>query len=448
MHHRLLTILSRCTQDLAELLQPHTIRQLCEQLGYQYRCRVLDPVTTIHLLILQILHGNTALGHVPLLARIRFSASALCQARARLPLQLFEGLLRRGLSTLTPQIDSQGRWLGHRTFLIDGSSFSMPDTPELQAHFGQSRRCRPGCGFPVAHLMGLFHAGTGLLLEVLAAPLHSHDLPLARQLDACLAPGDVLVGDRAYDSFAYLALAVQRGLHAVIRHRQVRRIDRPWRCVHQVQRPPKAPAWISQIVQVRHLSQQKAVWLKPQARCHWLSPQSWASLPARLEVRLVRYRVSARGFRSQPITVATTLLDETRYPAEAIAQLYGQRWRIEVWFRDLKQTLKLKVLHCRSVAGVTKELSIIALVYNLVRAVLGAAAGSQKIALERWSFVALLRWLACAAVDVPLGAWALHPIRPGRWEPRAIKRRARGYPWLTKPRRILRNQKLRKPLPP
>jgi hypothetical protein len=448
MHHRLLTILSSCTQDLAELLQPQSILQLCQKLEYRFRCRLLDPVATVHLLILQIMHGNTALSHLPMLVARRFSASALCQARSRLPLEILQGLLRNCLDSLKPQIDSQGRWLGHRTFLIDGSSFSMPDTPELQKHFGQSRRCQAGCGFPVAHLMGLFHAGTGLLLEVLAAPLHSHDLPLAPQLDACLVPGDIVVADSAFYSFAYLALLVQRGLHAVIRHSQRRHIDRPWCHAGGLPRPHKTPGWTSRVVQVRHISQQQAVWLKPESRCPWLEPKAWALLPARLQVRLVRYRLGARGFRSRTIIVATTLLDETRYPAEAIAHLYGQRWRIEVWFRDLKQTLKLKVLHCRTVAGITKELTTIALVYNLVRAALGQAAGRQQVALEELSFVAILRWLACAATTIPLGSWALHPIRPGRWEPRAIKRRARHYPWMTKPRPFLRNLLAGKPLTP
>ena len=220
MHHRLLTILSRCTQDLAELLQPHTIRQLCEQLGYQYRCRVLDPVTTIHLLILQILHGNTALGHVPLLARIRFSASALCQARARLPLQLFEGLLRRGLSTLTPQIDSQGRWLGHRTFLIDGSSFSMPDTAALRDEFGQPGGQAEGCGFPTAHLLVQFDAYHGYIHRLIPSPLRTHDMAHAAFMHKDLRPGDIVGGDRAFCSYAQLALLQQRSLCGLFRAHQ------------------------------------------------------------------------------------------------------------------------------------------------------------------------------------------------------------------------------------
>jgi len=155
--------LRRIQQDLAKYLEPDAIFRLCRAARYRWRQRVLDPVTTIHLFVLQILHGNTACSHLPHLAKKRFTASAYCQARARLPLKIFQKLLNNVGQALEAVTDQAERWLGHRVFLLDGSSFSMPDTPELQEKFGQPGAQKPGCGFPVAHLLLLFHAGTGLL---------------------------------------------------------------------------------------------------------------------------------------------------------------------------------------------------------------------------------------------------------------------------------------------
>jgi hypothetical protein len=170
-------VLTRLKTDWATQLQPDAIMVACQEAGYtSWRDRVLTPVTTIQLFLLQVLHGNTACSHLPHLSGLRFSAAACCQARARLPLNLFGLLLTRLCTSAQSHISDEGRWQGHRTFFVDGSGCSMPDTPTLQAAFGQPNVQRPGCGFPMAHLLGLFHAGTGVLLKLIVAPLLTHDL--------------------------------------------------------------------------------------------------------------------------------------------------------------------------------------------------------------------------------------------------------------------------------
>jgi hypothetical protein len=171
------TILQRFTGEWAMLLQPDAILAVCREIGYTaWRDRVLTPVTTVQVFLLQILHGNTACSHLPHLSGLRFSAAAYGQARAKLPLPFFALLLERFGSAVQRSALDEGRWHGHRTFLVDGSGCSMPDTPALQDAFGQPTEQRPGCGFPVARLLGLFHAGTGLLLKRMVAPLLTHDL--------------------------------------------------------------------------------------------------------------------------------------------------------------------------------------------------------------------------------------------------------------------------------
>jgi hypothetical protein len=168
---RITTVLPRFTGEWALLLQPEAILAVCREIGSTtWRDRVLTPVTTLQLYLLQILHGHTACSHLPHLSDLRFSAAAYCPARARLPLRVFDLLWERFNCAVQRSAVDDGRWHGHRTFLVDGSSCSMPDMPALQDAFGQSTEQRPGCGFPLAHLWGLFHAGTGVLLKLVVAP--------------------------------------------------------------------------------------------------------------------------------------------------------------------------------------------------------------------------------------------------------------------------------------
>jgi hypothetical protein len=140
----------RFSTEWAALLQPDAILAVCREIGYTaWRDRVLTPVTTIQLFLLQILHGSTACRHLPHLSGLRFSALAYCQARAKLPVNLFALLLTRLCASMQPHVSDEWRWQSHRTFLVDGSGDSMPDTPALQDAFGQPTEQRPRCGFPV-----------------------------------------------------------------------------------------------------------------------------------------------------------------------------------------------------------------------------------------------------------------------------------------------------------
>ena len=153
--------LRRIQKDLTEVLDARQITAVCREVGYRFRQRLLDPLTTIQLFVVQILHGNFAVARLQDFTDEPFSEAAYCKARGRLPLAVLQTLLRRVGAALRTTMDDAGRWCGHRLFHVDGSAFSMPDTPELQKEFGQPGGQRPGCGFPVAHMLTLFHARHG-----------------------------------------------------------------------------------------------------------------------------------------------------------------------------------------------------------------------------------------------------------------------------------------------
>jgi len=440
MVHSILRALDAIKSDVAKHLEAAAIERVCRELNYRWRERLLGPVVTLQAFLLQVLHKNTACNHVPHLMGKQFTGEAYAQARARLPVELFERLLCAVCRTLKACHDESGRWLGHRVWILDGSGCSMPDTPELQQAFGQPGQQAAGCGFPVAHLLTLFHAGTGLLQKVLVAPLRTHDLAGIEAMHAQLEVDDVVLADRGFCSFAHLALLVQAGLQGVFRvHQQtivsfrIGRMHSPPRGPYKNRKGLPRSQWIKWL----GTRDQWVKYFKPKQRPKWLSVERFTALPDALVVRELRYRIMRPGYRTREVTLVTTLLDPERYPAEELAQLYADRWQIETNLRHLKQTLSMDVLRCKTVGGVHKELRMIALVYNLVRLVMLESADLQNVPVDRISFIDALRWLTAAGAGPTLDHLTLVPDRPGRVEPRVLKRRLKEYTLMQRPRATL-----------
>jgi hypothetical protein len=441
--------LARIKGRVADAVPAERILRLSRDVGHRWRDRDLGPVVTTHLFLQQVLHGNLAVGELRRLSGLTFTDAAYCQARARLPRLLLERLQRSVTDTLghTTKVRRSERWHGHRVFLLDGSSFSMPDTPALQAEFGQPGGQAKGCGFPVAHLMARFDAATGLLLRTAALPLRSHDLSGVPAMHADLEAGDVLVGDRAFGSYAHLALCRQRGVQGVFRAHQKQIIDfRPHRrhatrqTRQQGQTGLPRSRWLGRLGKHDQLVE----YLKPKERPSWLTQEEYARLPETLVVREVRYTITDRKRRTRVITLVTTLVDPERYPAKDLAKLYGLRWAVETNLKHLKQTLHMDVLRCQTVDGVLKELAMFVLIYNLVRRVMWEAARRQNVAVERISFIDAWRWLRHAQPGDELPDLVVNPERPGRAEPRVRKRRPKQYDLMSKPRDQLRKALLGK----
>ncbi len=328
-------------------------------------------------------------------------------------------------------------------WLLDGSSCSMPDTPALQEHFGQPGGQKPGCGFPVAHLLVLFDAASGRLLDVLISPLRTGDLTRGAELHRHLRPGDVLLGDRGFCSYAHLALLSQQNVQVVFRLHGAQRVDfRPHRPAAAPGREKGRPrsTWLARCG--RH--DQLVAWHRPRTISRTMTAEQHAALPPRVVVRELRYRVTTPGFRVRAVTLVTTLLNPQTYPAAELAELYRQRWQVETNLRHLKQTLGLAVLKSETVAGVEKEILVFALVYNLVQSAMAGAAVAQGVPRERISFVDALRHLRWPlAATAPPSLW-VNPLRPDRYEPRVRKRRPPEYSLMTQPRAALRKALRRK----
>jgi hypothetical protein len=441
MQGNIARIVAQFKQSWSQELEDEAIRVVCREAGHSWRERELGPVTTVKMFLLQILFGNVACNFVPHLFGKNVTGSAYCEARARLPLAALEALLTRATTKMAECVRETGLWLGHRLFIVDGSSFSMPDTPELRSHFGQSGQQAAGCGFPTAHWLALVHFGSGLFQRVIAAPLRTHDLSGAARLHPELAASDVLLGDRAFCSFAHLALLVGQSIEAVVRAHQRWIVDfrpgRPCAVPHRGKNEHKKGLPRSRWIERLGPRDQLVEWFRPVAVPDWMSAESFAALPATLRVRELQYTLARPGFRVRQVTLVTTLLDPQVYTKQHLAEVYGLRWTIETDFDHLKTTMNMNVLRCQTVDGVMKELTMFLLAYNLVRMTMCEAARRQGVPPERISFVDALRWLATARVGDPLPELVINPLRPGRLEPRAVKRRPKQYPLLNQPRHVL-----------
>jgi len=435
--------IERIKSEVGEWLTPQSIEQICDDHGHKWRDRVLGPAITIQLFLLQILNGNTANSHVPRLANIDCTGEAYGQARGRIPLEVYQGLLAQVTVKLPVSTADEGRWRGHRTFLIDGSNTSMPDTPALQEKYGQPSSQAPGCGFPIMHLMAMFQSKTGFLMSLESAPYRTHDMSQVQEAHSSLGKNDILVGDRGLGSFVHLALLGKRDAFGLFRTHQNQVVNfRPGRrhATDETRKNGEKGLPTSRWVKRLGKDDQLVEYVKPKVRPNWMTDEEYAQLPETILVRELRYSIADPGGRTQKVTLSTTLLDPVKYPAAEVAKLYGLRWEIETNFDHLKTTLKMDVLHCKTVAGVEKELTMYALVYNLIRLVMLEAARRQKVPVDRISFVDADRWLA-QAMDgyVPLKL-RVNPHRPNRVEPRVRKRRSKNYPLMRKPRAILQKE--------
>lgn len=364
--------------------------------------------------------------------------SAYCQARRKLDLDTLL-MIRRHLGLqLERNVLEEEKWLNKRTVkIVDGTSFSMPDTIENQAVWPQLSSQKPGCGFPIIKMVGLFSLASGALLEEATGDQHIHESRLFEQMWGRLEKGDVILEDRGFNSYASMALLAKRGVDTVARLHQGRKID-------PLEGKSLGPG------------DRLVTWKKPQRRDD-RSKESWDALADQLTVRLIEIEVEVPGFRTRSVTLVTTLTDPDAYPADAIRALYGKRWMVELHFAQIKTILDLDILKCLSPEMIMRELQIHLIAYNLVRALMQQASHSYFVELNRISFKgsldAVRHWshvirasagkprkqkelaeklffvIACDAVQE----------RPNRSEPRAKKRRPKNFQLLTKPRSEMGN---------
>jgi hypothetical protein len=356
---------------------------------------------------------------------------AYCTARERVPEEACLQLMRETGRTVEEDAPPEWRWQGRRVLDVDGSTITMPDTPENQAEYPQVSGQKRGCGFPIARIVVVFSLAVGTVLDAAIGKYQGKQTgenSLFRTLHDLLQEGDIVLADRYFSGWFDLALLQKRGVDIVVRKHQLRATD--FRTGTRLGRGD-------------HL-----IWWSKPPRPDWMSPEQYATLPAGLTLREVRVIVRQKGFRTKALVIATTLLDAQQYPADEIAFLYRRRWQAELHLRSLKIVLQMDHLRCKTPHRVRNEFYMHLVAYNLIRQLLAVAA--FRAGMEPWtvSFKGALQTITnllpllstkvstadwCAAL---LTAIATHVVgnRPDRFEPRVKKRRPRKFKLMREPR--------------
>lgn len=435
---------------LERIVSEEEVAKVYEILHCEWRERVFTPLVTLWAFLGQVLHAGSSC--VEAVARVlsylsqtrglqaSHDPSAYARARKRLPAELLPELTRGVAAKLAAKVPTHELWCGLRALLLDGSTVTLWDSPSNQEAYPQPSSQKPGCGFPLMRIAGLFDLVTGALVTLAEGAVGESEIVLWHRLHAELTPQDVVVGDTYFCSYAECALLRQRGSHAVFRLHQKRSTD--FRQGRRLGPNDRLVEWVKE------------------TQPRWMSPQQYAALPDRLAIRLVRVRSHNPGDHRRPVILATTLLDSKTYPAQALGELYNRRWDVEIDLDHLKTTLQMEQLRTRSPEMVRRELWAHLLAYNLIRTLMWDAAQQRHYVPLRLSFkgaideiISLWPFTAAATRGRDLSRYyhallrgiTSHrvPHRPNRIEPRVLKRRPKGFSLMTKPRALYRKELLK-----
>jgi hypothetical protein len=361
------------------------------------------------------------------------NTASFCKARARLPQKGLEAIYQRLAREIEAQTTDDGLWQQRRVKIVDGTGLSMPDTRANQKIYPQSQRQKPGCGFPVIKLVATFSLASGAILGFVKGTLHDAERILFKDLWDLFEPGDVVLADSAFCSYADYYFLSQRRIDCVMANHQ---------------RRTKGLEFVKSLGKQDRL----LYWIKMKPCPSWLEKSQWAKVPEKLLIREVSFSVTIRGFRTKKITLATTLFDQRQYPKEDLAQLFRRRWMAELYLRDIKSTMGMDILRCKTPDMVHKELIMYMIAYNLIRSLILQSSMILQVQMDRLSFkgtLAIMRQLNPPTLllirtrnleecfhraALLIIAKDIVPDRPNRQEPRARKRRPKNYQLLNKPR--------------
>lgn len=446
------TLRKRLSNSIAlpfrDILPEDMIQQTLEEENIKYRKRLYDPIITLWTFIRQVLDSDKSCKNaVSFVLSILCDSEeelpsgntgAYCKARKRLSLGFIMRLFRKTGKTIHQKASDGFLWCNRHVFLVDGSTFSMYDTPENQQEYPQAKNQHEYHGFPVARILGIFCLATGAVIDAAISSLCMSEISLFRMLYSHLNPGDVALGDKLFGSYGDIALLSGRGIDSVFRMHHLRKTD-----FRKGKRLGSKGIY-------DHL----VTWKKPRKGTLHMEPELYAQLPKTMLVREIRYFINIKGFRTKKVTLVTTLLDHHVYTYELLAELYGLRWQVEIDLRHLKTTMHMEHLQSKTPEMVRKEFYVHLLAYNLIRATLWEAGIkhnvhplrlSYKGAIQHvLSFVTILAFIKNreSIYGVMLSIISQDKLleRPFRVEPRMVRAKKRQFPRLTRPRQEIRQK--------
>jgi hypothetical protein len=443
------TLRNRGNLPYQDLLDGALVEAALQEEKIEFRVRIFTPLVTLWTFLTQVLSADHSCREA-VSKLIAFLASqgqpycspdtgTYCTARRRLPVSFPARLVRQTGDVLEEKAPLSWLWKGRSVHLIDGSTVSMPDTPENQAVYPQARTQKPGLGFPLARIVAIISLATGAVRDLAIGPYkgkETGETSLFRTLLQRLKAGEIVLGDRVFASFFGITQLVARDIDGVFRIHQRRKMDfRRGHCLG--------------------VEDHRVLWRKPE-RPEWMDEATYEQIPDEMWVRELRVRVTQPGYRVRELVLVTTLLDPIGYTKEEVADLFLRRWDIELDLRSIKVVMQMDVLRCKTPEMVEKEIWVHLLAYNIIRGLMATAATTHRAQPRELSFKGTLQALGAfrdsmrtAEPGLRQHLWEvmLEVIahdrvgdRPGRVEPRAKKRRPKPHHILTVPRHEARRR--------
>ena len=359
------------------------------------------------------------------------NTAAYCKARSRLPEEIISNLAKEGARQLEEQVPSKWLWRGKHIKLVDGSTLFMPDTPENQAAYPQSKNQKSGLGFPIARIVAIISYATGVVLDAEIGGCFGKgagEHTLLRRLMHAFKPGDIALGDCYYGSFFLIAALMRMQVDVVFPIHSGRNHDF---------RKGKSLGKKDHVVE----------WQKPQ-KPEWMTLEEYNEFPNKISIREAEIKEEKKGFRPRSRIIVTTFLDSNCVRKDDLKKIYDYRWCVELDLKSIKDTMRMGILRGKTPSIIRKEVWAHLLAYNIVRKIMAQSALVHVKKPRDLSFKLALQ-VVVAFRDANLFSELKHKIyqqllkaiayktvgnRTGRHEPRKLKRRPKNYPLLTKPR--------------
>lgn len=409
---------------LLDVFGDDEIHQLCSELNVIFRTRTFPPAMALGLFVSQVLSRNDACSTVIAnfnrerkrknLPPVREDPSAYCKARGKLPVELIDRLNTKLVQKIKPKTPRNWKWKGRDVYLVDGLVLRAPDTIANQEAYPQPSSQQDGLGFPQLRMIVTTCLATGCILHYNTGQVEGKktgEVTLFREKHGDFETGDVVVGDANFESFHDAALLKQREVDLVC-------------CINGSRVSPFDDGACKKI-------EEKIISVgKPDFDKNRFTRAQWEALPDTISYRVIRYRVAGR---KTEITIVTTLLDQTEFSAQDIADVYGLRWDVEIDICSYKSTMGMSDLRCRTPENLEREIAVSVLAYNLVCFLMADTAAVLKVHPREISF-SKARDAWCTYSDELTTSedlmWIIlsassHLVRnrPGREEPRVIKKR-------------------------
>jgi hypothetical protein len=418
------------------LLTSPQLLESVEALLPDYRERKYPPTVCLAMFLGQVLSAdgscqkavNEAIVNRLLsgLAADSANTGGYCRARQRLPAGMVCDLARQTGALLSEHTPAPWLWRGRHVKLVDGTTTLLPDSAQNQASYPQHGNQVRGAGFPMARLVGVMSLANGAVLDVAMGPYKGKgtgEHGLFRELKEGFVAGDVMLADSYYCSYFLLADLLARGVDVVFEQHGARKTD--FRTGERL--GPR-----DHVVQ----------WCKPAVRPEWMTAEAYAGYPDALTLRETKVDKKV---------LVTSFLNPREVCKRELKGLFLQRWNVEVDLRHIKTTLGMETLSCKTPPMCEKEVWIYMLAYNLIRLLMAQAAVHAGVLPRQLSFKHTLQvWIAwsqrqflSSAPEDTAGLFRLIARirvgnRPGRIEPRLVKRRPKPFSRLQTTRREAR----------